>query len=752
MPIRQYLHDRGLGAYLAVVISLLSILLTVILVEVIGVAATNQVKSNIGNGLAELAMETADKLDRGMFERYREVRLMAERFDLVSDRTALADKRRMLEALQETYPYYAWIGMADTNGKVLVSTRKLLEGADVSGRPWFRDGFKGAYLGDVHDAALLAKLLPNPNGDPKRFVDIAFPYKDASGKVIGILGSHLSWNWAKDVEASIFKPIAARLKVESIIAGRDGVVLLGPPELVGTTLQQASFKSAGSKGAYAIERWPDGKDYLVGYAQSQGYGNYPGLGWTILVRQDVDDAFERVKVIQRHVLWSGFGLALLFSLLGMVIAKRITAPLSTLAGAAQKMQAGETVSLPRGDGGYYEISSLTNALDALVTDLLRQKNALAELNATLERRVEDRTRELEHALDTVRLNERRIQTIIDTAQDAYIAADLSGRVIDWNSTAERMFGWRKEEAIGRPLGDLIIPVRFRPSYNATLSGLNSANPDIHLGRRLERMVVDREGREFPIEVTIGMVNAGGLSFFSSFLHDISERKKVERMKNEFISTVSHELRTPLTSIRASLAMLADDMAGELPADAKGLVSIANSSCERLVRLVNDMLDIEKIESGNMKFDIFEQTLQPVIEHAIAAIGSLAAEYRVTLSCDCPPDLHAAIDHDRFMQVVTNLLSNAIKFSPEGADVAVKAQRTDSGVRISVIDHGTGIPVAFHHRIFGKFAQADSTDSRRQGGTGLGLSICKSIVELHGGKISFDSEEGKGTVFHVDLAA
>lgn len=754
MNIQAYFPSRGIGGYLAVAFSALSILLTIILVEVIGLTATTQVKSNIGGSLAELALQTSDKLDRGMYERYREVQLMAQRQDLTSPGTSVEDKRMVLDARQETYHYYAWIGLVDPGGKVMVATRRMLEGADVSQRPWFRNALDGVNVGDVHEAVLLAKLLPNPSNEPKRFVDVAFPYADTSGKIQGVLGVHLSWEWAREVEQSVMEPIAARRKVEAMIVGTDGTVLLGPPGLQGKKLEHASVLAARKGGnGFAEEDWLDGRKYLVGYSKGKGFGSYPGLGWTVLVRQNVDDAYEPVRRIQRTVLGSGVGLALLFSLLGLIAARRISRPMQELAEEAQRVQRRESVQIPVSHAAYAEVRTLTGSLNALLSNLLQKESDLKELNLTLERRVEQRTRELEQALAQVKSNERRIQTIIESAQDAFIAVDLNGRITDWNAAAARMFGWQADEAIGRPLADLVVPERFRANVVNAMLAFNDTGQIGMLDRRLERVVVNRKGEEIPVEVTIGLAGSGDTYFFSAFLHDISERKKVERMKNEFISTVSHELRTPMTSIRASLAMLADGVAGELPPDTRELIGIAHVSCERLVRLVNDVLDIEKIESGNMEFDMRPQALCPLIEEAVDAVRGSAVQMGVGIEVACDAgDAMVNADHDRMIQVLVNLLSNAVKFSPSGSAVTLRADIVQDKVRVSVIDRGPGIPAEFRDRIFQKFAQADSTDSRQKGGTGLGLSICKSIVEEHGGSIDFASEPGQGATFTVELPA
>jgi PAS domain S-box-containing protein len=745
--------SHSLGAYLALAFSLLSILLTVVLVEVIERAALEEVKSRIGHGLGELAMQTSEKLDRGMFERYREVSLLARRRGLTGAAAKDPDRRQILNDVQDSYEYYDWIGMAGLDGKVQVATRGLLEGADVGQRPWFGKALRGVNVDDVHEAKILASLLPAKGGEARRFVDVAFPYLDEHGKPAGVLGAHLSWRWARDVERSIIAPAAVRNHVQALIVAANGVVLLGPPDLQGKTLSQPSIGFAKRQdNGYLEEHWPDGKSYLVGFSRSRGYGPYPGLGWTVVVRQSVDNAYLPIRQLRRQALWSGLGLALLFSLVGVFVARRITRPLGRLARSAQRVQRGEAVPLSSGGGSYFEVKALSGSLNALVADLVSRKQELTELNATLEQRVEERTRELAQALLRVQASEQRIHSIIEASQDAFVGVDLKGHVTDWNSQAQRMFGWSREEALGQPVAGLLLPERFRATVGNAMAVFNETGHVAMLDRRLERTVVSRDGVEFPIEMTAALAGTPDTAFFSVFLHDISERKKVERMKDEFVATVSHELRTPLTSIRASLALLADGMAGELPADIKGLVDIASQSCERLVRLVGDVLDIQKIEAGNMQLALVTEPLLPLLDHALAGMQAHARQVGVALECTCEDGasrLSARVDHDRMTQVLTNLLSNAVKFSPRGGTVTLHLSTAGKSARIAVIDHGCGIPEHFRPRVFQRFAQADSADSRAKGGTGLGLSICKSLVEEHGGTIWYASD-GEGTRFYVEL--
>jgi PAS domain S-box-containing protein len=752
------LLPRALGAWMALAFALLSVVFTVVLSAVIEHKATEQVKTSIGHGLADRAAQTSDKLERGMFERYREVGLIARRPDLGAD-VPLARRRETLERVQASYGYYSWIGLAGLDGRVQVAARGMLEGADVSARPWFGNALKGNHVGDVHDALLLARLLPH-QAEPWRFVDVSFPYLDAHGKTIGVLGAHLSWQWARDVERSVMAGVGARRRVEALIVDAGGRVLLGPPETAGHRLSLGSLDLARTQGTsgqvmsgYVVERWPDGKSYLVGYARGQGYGAYPGLGWTVLVRQEVVDAYGPVRRLREYGLIAGVLLAALFSLAGVLVARRITRPLGELAASARRIRAGEPVKLGVEHGRYVEVQALSGTLDALVADLVQQRGELKELNATLEQRVEQRTRELEDALLTVRAGKQRIDTILETVQDAFVAIDMGGRLVDWNAAAETMLGWRRDEVLGRPAAELVVPERFRTSALAALQRFRETGQLDIQGRRVERVLRRRDGSEVQIEMTAGIAGTPEGPFFSIFAHDISGRKQVERMKNEFVSTVSHELRTPLTSISASLALLADGMAGELPADAQGLVGIANASSERLVRLIGDVLDIQKMDAGRTDFARTVQPVLPIVQGAVASMASLAAQAGVTLACEASPGteaLRADVDRDRITQVLANLLSNALKFSEAGTTVTARVEDGGGCVRLSVADQGSGIPDAFRDRVFQRFAQADGTNSRRSGGTGLGLSICKAIVDEHGGTIRFDSVMGQGTTFVVAL--
>jgi nitrogen-specific signal transduction histidine kinase/ActR/RegA family two-component response regulator len=235
------------------------------------------------------------------------------------------------------------------------------------------------------------------------------------------------------------------------------------------------------------------------------------------------------------------------------------------------------------------------------------------------------------------------------------------------------------------------------------------------------------------------------------IRDITARKRLDKMKDEFVASVSHELRTPLTSIAGSLGLLMGGAGGVLPEPAARLIKVAHANSQRLVRLVSDILDIEKMESGSVVFNFARVELPSLVEQTIEANRGLAESHGVRIRFEGVQDgCDVRADADRLAQVVTNLLSNAIKFSPAESEVVVALERKAGTASISVRDHGPGIPDGFKQRVFERFAQADATNTGQKGGTGLGLSIVKQIVDRLDGKVGFAGAPGGGTIFTVEL--
>ena len=264
------------------------------------------------------------------------------------------------------------------------------------------------------------------------------------------------------------------------------------------------------------------------------------------------------------------------------------------------------------------------------------------------------------------------------------------------------------------------------------------------------VVGDTEVEAF-LEKFVGLL-VGYVLLFIGFLFWLpAGARKIESLKSEFVSTASHELRTPLTAIYGSIKMVASGKLGEMPVKAKEALAIALRNSERLTLLVNDILDMEKLENGKMEFDPQPQEITALLKEAIDANGYYGKKYQVhySLSRDSVSGV-VKVDANRFMQIMNNLLSNAAKFSPANSTVEIKVSKQKGYLRIGVTDKGMGIAKEFRHLIFEKFSQADSTDARHSIGTGLGLAICKQLVEKMGGKIGFSSSVGVGTCFYFDL--
>ena len=369
----------GLSAQLMLLLSGLVLLITLVLAGVLDRLFTQREEADIGQQFAELAIQATDKLDRSLFERVREVQLLANQAGLAGTASTLDDKRRLLEAMQTTYAYYAWLGITDSEGKVLVSANRLLEGVNVAHRPWFKNALKGVHLTDVHEAALLARLLqPKDAKEPMRFIDVAFPYRDAQGRIAGVFGTHLSLAWAADIEKSVMLPLLKRKQVQTLILGKDMAVIMGPKALIGTRpLQNPAFPASGASG-YAVERFGDGKTYLAGYSKSQGHSFSPGLGWTVMVIQDLGAAYAPVAELRYQVLMSGMCIAALFAVLALWLAGRTSRPLDLLAASAGRIEAGDMDDIAPIPGAYREIGVLRTSLQSLLKKLKARESAMVQ--------------------------------------------------------------------------------------------------------------------------------------------------------------------------------------------------------------------------------------------------------------------------------------------------------------------------------------------------------------------------------------
>lgn len=351
----------------------------------------------------------------------------------------------------------------------------------------------------------------------------------------------------------------------------------------------------------------------------------------------------------------------------------------------------------------------------------------------VERQVEERTGHL--------------LAILNNVLEAIVALDEEGRFLSANPATEQLFGYALAELEQLTL-TAVLPSfpPLTPLMAAQGQGLAAL-----VGKRQEVQGQQKDGSTIPLELAVGRVEREDESFYVALFHDLTERHRVERLKSEFVSTVSHELRTPLTSIRGTLGLILGGAVTPIAPEVHELLDIANRNTEQLIRLINDLLDIEKIESGNLSFQQRPQSLVPLLEQALSSNDAYAQQFGVELQLITPAEpVWVMVDEHRLLQVLNNLLSNAIKFSPRGSEVRVSLEGSLSQARVSVLDQGPGIPAHFRDQLFQKFVQLDASDSRQKGGTGLGLSIARALIERMGGHLDYQERSVGGACFYFEL--
>lgn len=360
----------------------MALTLIIILSGVIGFKSINQIQLEIGNSLGEVAYLMGNNLDQYMWSRYGETDIISE-LDELKNPDSKEKIQSQLDGLKAAFPAFSWIGFTDRNGIVLASTDNILNGADISERPVFANSVENKYVGDVHEAVLLADLLPNPTGEDMKFVDIGTPVTNAEGEFVGVLAAHLSWQWVQEVKDVTQQRLKNREGLEFfVISKENNDVLLGPDELLGTSLDLKSIDLARQQGnGWTREKWGDGKEYLTGYVSEGGYKDYPGLGWTILIRQPIEVAYAPAMELFRYFLISGAVLVLIFAIIGWLAADRISAPIQRISKVADGLREGRAVEIPPYKG-MWEIEVLTASLRSLLANLSWTEKALEHMEET----------------------------------------------------------------------------------------------------------------------------------------------------------------------------------------------------------------------------------------------------------------------------------------------------------------------------------------------------------------------------------
>jgi len=420
-----------------------------------------------------------------------------------------------------------------------------------------------------------------------------------------------------------------------------------------------------------------------------------------------------------------------------------------------------------------ELGELSGSFNAIADTLRAQWRQAHEESAraiAAEAELKARTAALE-------LSEKRMRLVLDTALDGVIGMDASGIVTEWNAQSEAIFGWPRDQAIGRKLSELIVPPRMREAHERGLRHYLDTGVGPVLGKRIEITGLHRAGHELPIELSISPVYAEGMVHFSAFLRDITARKRAEedlartnhelgvardqaeeasRAKSAFLANMSHELRTPMNAIIGVSEMMLEDARDLNRADDIGRLERVLRAARHLLAVINDVLDLSKIEAGRIELNIEPFAVAPLLEEVAATVRTLADKNADRIEIECSPKVgNLTADLTRVRQILLNLASNAVKFTEKGT-VSLTAERIRGNegdwIVLRVADTGIGMSPEQTTRLFQDFMQADASTTRRYGGTGLGLAISRRYCRAMGGDITVESAPGRGSTFIVSLPA
>ena len=422
----------SLRARLALAFALASLALIAAIAVTVYLLSLTAAREQSAVRLNHMAIGLRDRLDTGMYEREQDMRILAELELARSLKEGPAALRTQLERRKVGYPEFSWIGFADTEGRVVAATGGLLEGADVSRRPWWVESAKGVeFLGDVHEAVLLQDLLAPGAREPLRFVDISFPVME-NGAMIGVVSAHVGWDWARRLADHVLQASGATGRVDLIVTNSAGKVLLGPRDLEGATLPPTIGGTPRADG-FTRGRWTDGREYVAASSLSRGERTYKGLGWKVIARQSSDSAFRRAENLRQVLTIAALCGVFLMSLLGYFLARGLARPLEQWAATADRIGKGDR------DVTFPEIpdSSELGRLSAALRSMAIQLGVKEDM---LQARIDERTTELRNAMDTLEGERERLAFALDGSRLAMWDLDLEHGTVTLSPEWARMLG------------------------------------------------------------------------------------------------------------------------------------------------------------------------------------------------------------------------------------------------------------------------------------------------------------------------
>jgi len=470
---------------------------------------------------------------------------------------------------------------------------------------------------------------------------------------------------------------------------------------------------------------------------------------SVYLQSDLDDLRSRTH---------GYAMAFTAAILGALaialgLAGRLTrsviSSVQSLSSTVRQVSADRNYALRASKTSDDELGTLVDGFNGMLEQIQQRDNQLERAKEIAESANHDKT------------------VMLDTAMDAIVATDSNGIITTWNPQAEAIFGWSAAEATGRALKETIIPMQHRQDPTQGLANFLATGQGLTSNQRIEIVGLRKNGQEFPMELTISFATTGVHVVFTTFIRDITDRKRAERelrqakeiaenaslAKSEFLARMSHEIRTPLNGVTGMIDLL---RATELTANQHRYAQLARSSADALLSVINDILDFSKIEAGKVEIEEIDFDLHNLVEDLTDLLAPIAKKKNLALASFLQPDVPRRVvgDPTRIRQVLTNLVNNALKFTHHGhVIIRFATESCDNGIwriRAQVEDTGIGIPPDRLNRLFKSFSQIDTSTTRKYGGTGLGLVISKLLVELMGGEIGVESQEGHGTTFWFTL--
>jgi len=511
--------------------------------------------------------------------------------------------------------------------------------------------------------------------------------------------------------------------------------------------------------------------YLIVLKQILSDGKPVGM---VYIQSDLREMESRLRVyaaIAFSVLTASFIVALLVS---SILERKISGPILSLAETTKTIALKKDYSVRTAIESKDEIGILSGSFNEMLRQIEERNETLQEsideqkraeekvrqLNAGLERRVAERTAEL-------RESREQFRALAETANDAIVSADGSGRITYFNQAASKIFGHAADDAIGRPL-TLLMPERFQDAHRGGMTRYLSTGETRVVGRTTELTGRRKDAAEFPMELSLASWRSGDGTFFTGIIRDITERKRIEstlqeknvelanamKAKDRFLASMSHELRTPLNAIIGFTGTLLLKLPGPLNADQEKQLRTVQTGAKHLLSLINDLLDVAKIEAEKVELNLAAVDCAKVIEEIAASLRPQAGAKGLEFTVTTPKQgLNARTDRRALSQIIINLVNNAIKFTERGS-VRLRAERRGEGagqaLEISVDDTGTGIRTEDQSKLFAAFSRVNAPGKETSEGTGLGLHLSQKLAEALGGKIELKSEYGKGSTFTLVL--